>query len=110
MSTQTYELADVHVSAAKGAKSALLTCKSGPVVFIGKKACEAPFGATNFDCDVTAVRQNLELRLSPEQEEYFSEFDACAVEYLSSHSERLFKEPLTVAHTKVSYHHPVKTK
>ena len=100
----------MHVSAAKGAKSALLTCKSGPVVFIGKKACEAPFGATNFDRDVTAVRQNLELRLSSEQEDYFSEFDAWAVENLSSHSERLFKKQLTVAQIKESYHSPVKKK
>ena len=108
--TQSYELADVHVSAAKGAKSALLTCKTGPVVFIGTKACEAPFGATNFDRDVTAVRQNLELRLSPEQEKYFSDFDAWAVEYLSSHSERLFKKQLTVAQIKETYHSCVKQK
>ncbi len=106
--TQTYELADVHVSAAKGAKSALLSCKTGPVVFIGTKACEAPFGATNFDHDVAAVRQNLELRLSPEQEKYFSEFDAWAVEYLAANSDRLFKKQLTMAQVKEQYHSPIK--
>ena len=108
--THTYELADVHISAARGAKSSLLTCKTGAVIFKATKACECPFGATNFDRDVTAVRQNLELRLSPKQEEYFSEFDAWAVEYLSSHSERLFKKQLTVAQIKESYHSPVKQK
>ena len=109
MSTcQSYELADVHVSAAKGAKSSLLSCKTGPVVFIGTKACEAPFGATNFDHDVAAVRQNLELRLSPEQGMYFAEFDAGAVEYLAANSDRLFKKQLTVAQLKESYHSPVK--
>ncbi len=69
----------------------MLTCKTGPVVFIASKACEAPFGATNFDRDVTAVRQNLELRTTKEQEEYFAAFDAWAVEYLSANSERLLR-------------------
>jgi hypothetical protein len=109
MSTaQTYQLADVHISAARGAKSAMLACKTGQVVFVASKACEAPFGATNFDRDVTAVRQNLELRLTKEQEAYFAEFDAWAVEYLSANSERLFKKQLTLAQVKETYHSPVK--
>ena len=80
--TQTYQLADVHISAARAANSALLTCEDGQVVFVASKACEAPYGATNFDRDATAVRQNLELRLTKEQEEYFSIVDTWAVEYL----------------------------
>ncbi len=107
-STHTYELADVHINANKGAKSALLTCKTGPVTFVASKSCESPFGATNFDRDVTAVRQNLELRLTKELEDYFSEFDTWAVGYLSANSERLFKKPLTVAQVKEIYHSPVK--
>ncbi len=107
-STQTYQLADVHINANKGAKSALLTCKTGPVTFVASKACESPFGATNFDRDVTAVRQNLELRLTKELEDYFSEFDTWAVGYLAANSERLFKKQLTEAQIKESYHSPVK--
>ncbi len=106
--TQTFQLADVHINANKGAKSAMLTCKDGPVVFMASKACEAPFGATNFDRDVTAVRQNLELRVTKELEAYFDEFDAWAVEYLSANSERLFKKQLTVAQIKEQYHSPVR--
>ena len=106
--TQTYQLARVHISAARRAKSAMLTCKTGPVVFIASKACEAPFGATNFDRDVTAVRQNLELRTTKEQEEYFAAFDAWAVGYLSANSERLFQKQPTVAQIKEQYHSPVK--
>ena len=87
--TQTYHLADVHINATRVAKTAILTCKTGQVVFVASKACEAPFGATNFDRDVTAVRQNLELRVTKEQEAYFAEFDAWAVEYLSANSERI---------------------
>ncbi len=106
--TQTYQLADVHINATRGAESAILTCKTGQVVFVASKACEAPFGATNFDRDVTAVRQNLELRGTKEQEAYFLEFDLWAVEYLSANSERLFKKQLTVAQVKETYHSPVK--
>ncbi len=106
--TQSFQLADVHINANKGAKSAMLTCKEGPVVFIASKACEAPFGANNFDRDVTAVRQNLELRVTKEQEAYFVEFDAWAVEYLSANSERLSKKQLTFAQVKQLYHSPVK--
>ena len=106
--TQTYQLTDVHINATRGAKSAVLTCKTGQVVFVASTACEAPFGATNFDRDVTAVRQNLELRVTKEQEEYFSAFDAWAVEYLSANSEHLFKKQLTEAQIKESYHSPVK--
>jgi hypothetical protein len=107
--TQSYQLADVHISAARGAKSAMLTCKTGQVVWLASQACEAPFGATNFDRDVTAVRQNLELRLSKEQDDFFSQVDAWAVEYLSANSERLFKKQLTVAQVKEIYHSPVKS-
>ncbi len=106
--TQTYQLADVHINATRGAKSAILTCKNGPVVFVASKACEAPFGATNFDRDVTAVRQNLELRVAKEKEAYFVEFDAWAVAYLSANSERLFKKQLTLAQIEEQYHSPAK--
>ncbi len=106
--TQTFQLADVHINANKGAKSAILTCKTGQVVFVASKACEAPFGTTNFDRDVTAVRQNLELRVTKEQEAYFVEFDAWAAGYLSANSDRLFKKQRTVAQVKEIYHSPVK--
>ncbi len=107
-STQSFQLADVHINANKGAKSALLTCKTGPVTFVASQACESPFGATNFDRDVTAVRQNLELQMTKELEAYFTKFDAWAVEYLSANSERLFKKQLTLAQIKEQYHGPVK--
>ncbi len=106
--THTFQLAAVPINATRGAKSALLTCKTGQVVFVGSRVCEAAVGATCFDGDVTAVRQSLELRVTKEQEAYFVEFDAWAVEYLSANSERLFKKQLTVAQVKALYHSPVK--
>ncbi len=86
----------------------MLACPTGQVVFVASQSCEAPFGATNFDRDATAMRQNLELRLTKEQGEYFSAFDAWAVEYLAANSERLFKKQLTAAQVKEQYHSPVK--
>ncbi len=106
--TQTFQLAEVHINANKGAKSAMLTCKEGPVVFMATNASDVPFGANNFDRDVTAVRQNLELRVTKELEAFFDEFDVWAMEYLSANSERLFKKQLTVAQVKEQYHNPIK--
>ena len=108
MSTQSYTLNDVTISASKGAKTAVLMCQAGKVEFLATKACEAPFGANTFDRDATAVRQNLELQMTKELEAYFTKFDAWAVEYLSANSERLFKKQLTLAQIKEQYHSPAK--
>jgi hypothetical protein len=108
MSTQSYTLNDVTISASKGAKTAVLMCQAGKVEFLATKACEAPFGANTFDRDVTAVRQNIELQMTKELEAYFTKFDAWAVEYLAANSERIFKKQLTLAQIKEQYHSPVK--
>ena len=108
MSTQSYTLNDVTISASKGAKTAVLVCQAGKVDFLASEACEAPFGANNFDRDASAVRQNLELQMTKELEAYFTKFDAWAVQYLSANSERLFKKQMTEAQIKEQYHSPVK--
>jgi len=54
MTTQNWQLADVHISAGKGANTSLLTSKDfpgGKVAWVGEHSCEAPFGPTNFDKD-----------------------------------------------------------
>ena len=112
MSKQSsWQLADVHVSAGKGAKTSVLTSSDfsgGKVVFVGETPCEAPFGPTNFDKDPLAVRQNLELRLTPEQDKFFTSVDAWAVTYLVANAERLFKKKMSLEQIKEQYHSPIK--
>jgi len=93
MTTQNWQLADVHISAGKGANTSLLTSKDfpgGKVAWVGEHSCEAPFGPTNFD--------NLELRLTPEQDKLFSGVDAWAIEYFVANSERLLKTNTPAKH------------
>jgi hypothetical protein len=112
MSAQSsWQLADVHVSAGKGANTSLLTsCDylGGKVVFVGETPCEAPFGPQNFDKDPLAVRQHLELRLTPEQDTYFKSVDAWAINYLVASAERLFKKKMSLEQIKEQYHSPIK--
>ena len=111
MTAQNWQLADVHVSANKGAKTSLLSSvdyQGGKVVFIGEHSCEAPFGPTNFDKDPLAVRQNLELRLTAEQDKYFTSVDSWAQNYIVANSERLFKKKMSLEQIKEQYHSPIK--
>ena len=80
----------------------------GKVVFIGEHSCEAPFGPTNFDRDPLAVRQNLELRLTSEQDTFFSGVDTWAIEYIVANSERFFKKKMSLEQIKEQYHSPIK--
>ena len=97
-----FALADVSVNA-KGAKSAALTC-GGERFHYTTDLTRSPFGPGNFEKDPLATRQNLELRATNSMDAFFSALDAWAVEYLTAHSERLFKKRLTLAQVREMYH------
>ena len=101
--TSRFSLADVSVSA-RGAKSAQLLSGGERLYFTSAQLTRAPFGPNNFDKDPAATRQNLELRATPDIEAFFSALDAWAIEYITAHSERLFKKSLSLAQVHEMYH------
>ena len=103
--TPTFEkfaLADQFVTA-KGAKVCVLSSDGAPVRVIQTAPIRIPFEPGNFDKSSTATRLSLVMCCSPEMEEYFDALDAWAVEYLTIHSERLFKKPMTKAQIQGGY-------
>ena len=104
----SYQLADIFVST-KGAKSAQLSEEGGPVYWTSPTVLAAPFGPGNFDKDPAASRMNLEFRTTPEILSFFEGLDSWAIEYLSTHSERLFKKPMTHAQVEECYHSAIRT-
>jgi hypothetical protein len=96
-------LADVHVNA-KGAKTCQLLDGASRLLYTSEVYCTVPFPPSNFDKDPSATRLNLELRVPPTLETYFDEFDAWAIAYLTTHSERIFNKPLSAEQVKESYH------
>ena len=85
---------DVHVNA-KGIKSAQLLDENRKPLFYHGDLARSPFGPSNFDKDESAPRMNIELRMSPEHMQFFEQLDEFIVQYLSVHSERLFKKQLS---------------
>ena len=69
-----------------------------------------PFGPSRFDKAQTTGRQSLEFRCNPEIMESFARFDEWAVAYLTEHSERIFKKPLTKEQIVEMYRSPVSQK
>ena len=95
--TPTFEkfaLADQFVTA-KGAKVCVLSSDGAPVRVTQTAPIRIPFEPGNFDKSSTATRQSLVMCCSPEKEQTFDALDTWAIEYLTTHSERLFKKPMT---------------
>jgi len=97
-----FQLLDTSISP-KGAKTAALTC-GGERFHYTTDVTRAPFGPGSFDRDPGATRQNLEIRATNEMERFFGALDEWVVDYLSAHSTRLFKKPLSLAQIKEIYH------
>ena len=102
-----WSLADVNVNS-KGAKTCQLTSEKGKVQQSADDFCTTPFGPSNFDKDPLATRQNLELRITPQLEAWFTQVDEWMVSYLFEHSERIFKKQLTLEQVRESYHPTLK--
>ena len=95
MDYSNWQLSDVIVTQTK-AKICLLKSNGLPISFIPTETTiRAPFGPSRFDKTQTTGRQSLEVRCNPEILESFARFDEWAVAYLTEHSERIFKKPLT---------------
>jgi len=103
MALQALQLGDVTTNA-KGAKMALLTNGGERFCFTTPGPVRTPFGPTNFDRDAAAARQTLDIRCDEAVSGFFQALDEWAVEYISAHSERLFKKSLTLNQVKDSYH------
>jgi len=103
MATQQFEswhLADQFVTA-KGAKTCLLTVEGKPFTFQPSERVTCPFGISSWEED--SARKNLELRCTPELEEFFGGLDAWAVAYIAQHSNRLLKKQLSVETIRENY-------
>jgi hypothetical protein len=101
-------LADVHVNP-KGAKSCLLTNSGARFHYTTPESTRAPFGPSNFDKDPAATRQNLELRCTTSMAHFFRALDEWAVEYISAHSQRIWKKQLSLAQVRDMYHPTLRT-
>jgi hypothetical protein len=105
MAYSMLSLANVSITA-KGAKMAVLTNgadSSDRCNYTFSEPTRCPFGPSNFDKDPKATRQNLDIRVSGDAAEFFEGLDAWAIDYICTHSERLFKKSLSLAQVKDSY-------
>jgi hypothetical protein len=103
MAYSSLALANVSVTA-KGAKMAMLTDGVNRCHYTLQSPTRCPFGPSTFDKDPNATRMNLDIRVSGDAADYFDGLDSWAVDYICAHSERLFKNNLTLAQVKDMYH------
>ena len=97
-----FALSDINISA-KGAKTAALS-SGGERFYYTTDVTRAPFGHSSFERDPTATRQNLELRATNSVEQFFKKLDEWAIEYITAHSQRLFKKTLNLTQVYEMYH------
>ena len=93
-----FVLGDVQVTP-KGSKRCTLATSDGKdVTFTSEQLVLTPFGPSSFDKDPNAVRMSLDLRTAEGEgtlEQFFGDLDAWAVQYLTEHSDRIFKRVMT---------------
>ena len=104
MDFTSWQMEDVFVTP-KGAKICRVSNKDGDeCLWTPGAAMAAPFGPSSFDKDPNARRQSLDFVLAdPVVREQASALDAWAVEYISTHSERLLKKPMTMSQVQTAY-------
>jgi len=104
-----WHLAETAVSA-KGQKSCLLTANHQPVRFQLGSGLRTRFGASTFEKNVDAVRRSLDFDLDDEVVlSRLREIDAWALDYITTHSERLLKKTLSRTEVENGYNPLVKT-
>ena len=110
MDYSTWQLSDVIVTQNK-AKICILN-SNGLQISIKptETPIRTPFGPSRFDKTQTTRRHSLEFRCNPEIMESFARFDEWAVSYLTEHSERIFKKPLTKEQIVEMYRSPISQK
>ena len=105
----SWHLSDQTVSS-KGQKSCTLSADHQPVRFQLGEALRTRFGASTFDKNVDAVRRNLDFDIDDEVAlARLKEIDAWALEYITTHSERLLKKTLSRTEVENGYSPILKT-
>ena len=94
----------------KGQKSCQLTAEHQPVRFQLGEGLRTRFGASTFEKNVDAVRRSLDFDLDdPDALARLKEIDAWALDYITTHSERLLKKKLSRSEVENGYNPLVKT-
>ena len=82
----------------------MLTADHQPIRFQLGEALRTRFGASTFDKNVDAVRRNLDFDIDDETAlARLKEIDAWALEYITTHSERLLKKTLSRSEVENNY-------
>jgi len=103
ISTAKLSVDDVFCSK-RGSKLAKLVDDGHECIYMPDAFLRTPFAPTTFDKDPTATRLNLQLSIDDAAvEEQILAFDAWAVQYLTEHSERLFKKPMSREQVEAGY-------
>ena len=103
-----WHLAETAVSA-KGQKSCLLTANHQPVRFQLGSGLRTRFGASTFEKNVDAARRSLDFDLDDADAlAKLREIDDWALDYITTHSERLLKKKLSRSEVENGYNPLVK--
>ena len=103
-----WHLAETAVSA-KGQKSCLLTANHQPVRFQLGSGLRTRFGASTFEKNVDAARRSLDFDLDDADAlATLREIDDWALDYITTHSERLLKKKLSRSEVENGYNPLVK--
>ena len=103
-----WHLAETAVSA-KGQKSCLLTANHQPVRFQLGSGLRTRFGASTFEKNVDAVRRSLDFDIeNADTLAKLREIDDWALDYITTHSERLLKKKLSRSEVENGYNPLIK--
>jgi hypothetical protein len=101
---------DDAITTARGMKCSKISNDGGsPCAVIPSCHLRIPFEPSNFNKDDSVTRRNILLELTPEAEKLVREFDAWCINYLTEHSERLFKKALSKEKVQAGYSSCIKT-
>ena len=109
-----FVLQDIQTSS-RGAKSAALVSADSSKITntLGSHSeggTSTPFGTSCFNKEEETARKTLDLRVDEREAEFFRQLDAWALEYITKHSERLFKKALTKDQVAEHYRSPLTQK
>ena len=109
----SFQLAEV-VTSVRGSKTARVLASDGSTYVVYRATDNglcAPFGPGSFDKSADATRMNFEIRLDDENDlAWFDQHDAWAAQYITEHSERLFKKAMTQEQVAAGYHPCIRRK
>ena len=95
-------------STTRGSKIAKIRCGEGICVYTPTNAARIPFEPGTFDKDPCAMRLNLVMECDSELQNSIDTFDAWIVDYLTRHSQRIFKKEMTPEQVAAGYSSCVK--